>query len=739
MSAVAGAPVAPAGADDLSAFVERDGDGTASLNLLVNDVHCAQCIATIERAMRAEPGVLDARVNLTTRRVRLRWRDGAADAGALVGRLDRLGYPAVPYSPAAIPGAGRQDATALLRALAVAGFAAGNVMLLSVAVWAGDSSGMADSTRALMHWLSALIALPAIAYAGLPFFRSAARALAARRINMDLPISVAVCVTAAISLAELIAERPDVYFDAALMLLFFLLIGRYLDQRTRGAMLSTAENLAALAARPATVLRRDGVREMIPAHAVRLGSRVLVAAGERIPVDGDILSGRTTIDRSLLTGEATPEPAMPGDRVYAGTVNTGDPVTLTATAAGDGTVLTEIVRLVEAAEQGRSAYVRLADKAARLYAPVVHGLALLAFAGWWGFGGLPPREALLIGVAVLIITCPCALGLAVPAVQVVACSRLLKHGVLVKVGDALERLAATDSVLLDKTGTLTFGRPDIVGRDALPEEDLVVAASLAGASRHPLCRSVLRAAGPVPVREGVHEEPAMGLSAASPEGEIRLGNRDWCGVSGDGVAAPAGPELWLRRPGRDPVQIRFADRLRPDAPAFVTWLKKQGFAIELLSGDRAPAVQSAAEVLGIDTWNAAARPADKLARLDGLRQAGRRILMIGDGLNDAPSLAGADASISPAQGADLAQTAADVIFQGDQLESVAVAILTARRARRLVLQNFGLAAAYNAIAVPLAVAGQVTPLIAAVAMSASSIAVTVNALRLGRAAGNPFA
>ena len=739
MSAVAGAPVAPAGADDLSAFVERDGDGTASLNLLVNDVHCAQCIATIERAMRAEPGVLDARVNLTTRRVRLRWRDGAADAGALVGRLDRLGYPAVPYSPAAIPGAGRQDATALLRALAAAGFAAGNVMLLSVAVWAGDSSGMADSTRALMHWLSALIALPAIAYAGLPFFRSAARALAARRINMDLPISVAVCVTAAISLAELIAEHPDVYFDAALMLLFFLLIGRYLDQRTRGTMLSTAENLAALAAQPATVLRRDGVREMVPAYAVRLGSRVLVAAGERIPVDGDILSGRTTIDRSLLTGEATPEPAMPGDRVYAGTVNTGDPVTLTATAAGDGTVLTEIVRLVEAAEQGRSAYVRLADKAARLYAPVVHGLALLAFAGWWGFGGLPPREALLIGVAVLIITCPCALGLAVPAVQVVACSRLLKHGVLVKVGDALERLAATDSVILDKTGTLTFGRPDIVGRDALPDEDLVVAASLAGASRHPLCRSVLRAAGPVPVREGVREEPAMGLSAASPEGEIRLGNRDWCGVCGDGVAAPAGPELWLRRPGRDPVQIRFADRLRPDAPAFVTWLKKQGFAIELLSGDRAPAVQSAAEALGIDTWNAAARPADKLARLDGLRQAGRRILMIGDGLNDAPSLAGADASISPAQGADLAQTAADVIFQGDQLESVAVAILTARRARRLVLQNFGLAAAYNAIAVPLAVAGQVTPLIAAVAMSASSIAVTVNALRLGRAARNPFA
>ncbi len=737
MSAPVEAPAAPA--DDLSAFVERDEDGTASLNLLVNDVHCAQCIATIEKAMRAEPGVVDARVNLTARRLRLSWRDGAADPGALVGSLDRLGYPAVPYSPAALSGAGRRDEAALLRAVAVAGFAAGNVMLLSVAVWAGGSSGMAESTRALMHWISALIALPTIAYAGLPFFRSAAGALAARRVNMDLPISVAVCVTAAISLAELLAERPDVYFDAALMLLFFLLVGRYLDLRTRGAMRSTAENLAALAAQPATVLRPDGTREFVPAHAVRPGARVLVAAGERIPVDGDILSGRTVIDRSLLTGEAVPEAAMPGDRVHAGTVNAGDPVTLAATAAGDGTLLNEIVRLAEAAEQGRSAYVRLADRAARLYAPVVHALALLAFAGWWGFGGLPLRDALLIGVAVLIITCPCALGLAVPAVQVVACNRLLRNGVLVKAGDALERLAAVDTVLLDKTGTLTFGRPEIVGRDALREEDLSLAASLAGASRHPLCRSVLRTAGPAPVREDVREEAAMGLAAGSGANEVRLGNRAWCGVSGSDGSSPDGPELWLRRPGRAPVRFRFADRLRPDAAALVQWLKRQGFGVELFSGDRAPAVRSTAESLGIDAWKAEARPADKLARLDALQQAGRHVLMVGDGLNDTPSLAGADASISPAAGADLAQTAADIVFQGDRLESVALAIRTARRARRLVFENFALAAAYNVLAVPLAVAGHVTPLIAAAAMSASSVAVTVNALRLGRAGRSPFA
>ena len=357
------------------------------------------------------------------------------------------------------------------------------------------------------------------------------------------------CITAAISLAELLSGRPDVYFDAALMLLFFLLVGRYLDLRTRGAMRSTAENLAALAAGPATVLDADGVRRLVPGHTVQPGARVLVAAGERIPVDGDIVSGRTVIDHSLLTGEATPEAAMAGDRVHAGTINAGDPVILTAVATGDGTLLHEIVQLAEAAEQGRAAYVRLADRAARLYAPIVHLLALLTFAGWWGIGDLPPRDALLIAVSVLIITCPCALGLAVPAVQVVACNRLLKNGILVKAGDALERLAVADTVLVDKTGTLTFGRPGIVRRDAIPADDLRLAASLAGASRHPLCRALLRAAGPVPVRADVREETAMGLVADTGDSEVRLGNRAWCGVRTPDGNDAAGSELWLRSPG----------------------------------------------------------------------------------------------------------------------------------------------------------------------------------------------
>jgi Cu2+-exporting ATPase len=720
-------------ATEPSAYVSHLGDGTATMALLVNDVHCANCIRKIEGAMGAEPGVVEARVNLSTRRMTVRWREGEARAGRLIERIEGLGFHPVPYDPETLTGARRADESLLLRSLAVAGFASGNVMLLSVAVWAGAFSDMDEITRSLMHWASALIALPAIAYAGRPFFSSAVKALVARRVNMDVPISLAVIVTAAVSLFEVSVGGPHAYFDAAVMLLFFLLIGRYLDFRTRGAMRSNAENLAALAAQPATVVEDDGTRRFVPSRLVAHGATVIVAAGERIPVDGVVASGTTTIDASLLTGESDPVAAGPRDEVLAGTLNLGEPITVRASATGDRTVLADIVRLVEGAEQGRAAYVRLADRAARLYAPVVHTLALATFLGWWLAGGLSVHDAILIAVAVLIITCPCALGLAVPAVQVAASGRLLRAGVLVKTGDALERLAAADTVVLDKTGTLTLGRPEIVGADTLSESDLAVAASLAAASRHPLCRALLRATGPVAVADGIREVPGMGLSAPSGGGEIRLGNRDWCGVTEVEGATAAQSELWLVRPGATPVRFAFADTVRPDAAPFVAWLRDAGYDVRLLSGDREPAVRALAEDLGIMDWRAGIRPDGKLAALEALKAEGRKVLMIGDGLNDAPSLAAAFASVSPASGSDVAQTAADIVFQSDRLEPVTEAIQIACRSRGLVFQNFGLAAGYNALAIPLAVAGLVTPLIAAAAMSASSIIVTLNALRLARA------
>jgi len=729
-------PVDPGDFDDTvpnadpSAFVQHGAGGIETLNLLVDGVHCGHCIKTVESAMRGEPGVVDARVNLSTRRMTLSWAANAVQPGDLIARLDALGYPAVPFDPAALRGHQADEQAFLLRCLAVAGFASSNVMLLSVAVWAGAFSDMEAVTRGLLHWVSALIALPAIAYAGRPFFRAAIRALVARRVNMDVPISIAVVVTAGVSLFEVITAGPHAYFDAAIMLLFFLLIGRYLDMRTRGAMRSTAENLAALASHPAIVIDAGGGRRALPARSVLKGMTVSIASGDRVPVDGTIASGKTQIDSSLLTGETDPVSAAPGDSVFAGTLNLGTAIQVKASATGGDTVLADIVRLVENAEQNRSIYVRLADRAARLYAPVVHLLAGLTLAGWWFIGDASFHTALLTAVAVLIITCPCALGLAVPAVQVVASGRLLKAGILVKSGDALERLAIADTVVLDKTGTLTMGRPEITNLDDIAPDDLRLAASLAVSSRHPLCKAVVRAAGPVAVHPDAMETPGMGLSVKSEDGEIRLGNREFCNVGTE--LAGSGTELWLNGPGRMAVRFAFADSLRPDAREFVDWLKHEGFAVELLSGDRADVVASAAASLGIDRFRAEIRPEGKLDRLTELEDQGHKVFMIGDGLNDAPSLAGSFVSASPASGADIAQTAADFVFQSDRLEPIAAAIQIACRSRRMVTANFALAAGYNVLAVPLAVAGYVTPLIAAVAMSTSSILVTLNALRLAR-------
>lgn len=715
-------------------YVSRNRDGSRRLNLLVEGIHCANCIRTVESAMKGITGVSDARVNLTTQRLAVTWRNQDLDPSVFVDRLELLGYRAVPFDPQALRDERSSENAFLLRCLAVSGFAAGNIMLLSVSVWAGGFSDMDPATRGLMHWLSALIALPAIAYAGRPFFVSALTALRARRMNMDIPISVAVIVTAGVSLFETSVDGPHAYFDAAVMLLFFLLLGRYLDFRSRGAMRTTAENLAAMASQPAVVLDADGATREIPARNVLPGTIVVVSAGQRVPVDGTVLGAGTRIDSSLLTGETTPVDVGNGDAVHAGTLNIGATIQVLTQAAGEGTVLADIVRLVEGAEQGRAAYVRLADRAARLYAPLVHLLALLSLGGWWFLGGASFHESLLIAVAVLIITCPCALGLAVPAVQVAACSRLMSAGVVVKSGDALERLADADTVVLDKTGTVTMGRPEIVNKEEISPRDLRLAASLAISSSHPLCRAVVRAAGPVEVAADVTEVPGMGLVAEIEGEESRLGNREFCRVDAVPVAgaSSSATELWLARPGRAPVCFSLADSLRPDAADFVAWLKAKGYAIELLSGDRESVVGEIADRLDIDDWQADARPADKLARLAALEKQGRSVFMIGDGLNDAPSLAGALVSAAPATGADISQSAADFVFQTDRIAPVSSAISVAKKSRRLVLVNFWLAGGYNLLAVPLAIAGFVTPLVAAVAMSGSSILVTLNALRLSR-------
>ena len=701
-----------------------------SVSLVVEDMHCGACMTTIERALRRTPGVREGRVNLSTRRVSIAFDAAVTDPQALVDVIGAAGFKAAE----AIEGSSEQEnrrADDLLRRLGVAGFAAANVMLLSVSVWAGAASDMDAAAASLFHWLSALIAMPAIAYSAQPFFRSAKAAIVARRLNMDVPISLGIVLATGMSLFQTFRASHQVYFDAAIMLTFFLLIGRYLDEHVRLKARGAAENLIGLKSLTATVIGSDGTARRMAARALTPGMRVQVAAGERIPVDGRIVEGESEIDESLITGETLPRWGKPGADVHAGTVNMTRAVTVQATATDDSTLLAEIARLMQAAEQGRGQYVRLADRASRLYAPAVHVLGALTFAGWM-LAGAGWELSLTYAVAVLIITCPCALALAVPAVQVAATSRLFAKGVIVKAADGLERLAEVDTVVFDKTGTLTRGEPVLRNGGEISDAVLAEAASLAVASRHPYSRAVVRAARErgltIAAAPSVVEIPGSGLAATSPAGEIRLGSAEWI-KSGDPSGGRTGSLRFADANG-EIANFEFEDAVRPGARDVVSALKLAGYRVALLSGDRETTVNAVAQAVGIaDAW-AGIKPNGKICFIEDLKARGRKVLMVGDGLNDAPALAAAHASLSPSTAADISQTAADAVFQGQPLAPILETMAVARAAQRMSFENFAIAIGYNVVFVPLAMAGYVTPLIAALAMSLSSIAVTANALRL---------
>ena len=734
----------PAERHDLTRFIAARPDGTSELTMAVDGLRCGACVWLIESVLARDDAVLTGRVNMTTRRLTLIWRGAAASGDHLVRRIESLGYRLVPFDPAALAAARDDTGRTLIRALAVAGFATINVMLLSIGVWAGEATGlltgMGPATRDLLHWVSALIALPAVAYAGRPFFRSAFAVLRHGRTNMDVPIGLGVVLVTGISLAQTLSHGHDTYFDSAVALLFFLLIGRVLDHRARGQARLAAELLLTLRTTGATVLTDDGQTAWRPVHQIVVGDRVLAAMGERIGVDGIVIRGRSWVDTSLVTGESVPSPASPGTHVFAGTMNLGAALTIRVAAAEADTLLAACARLIEAAEARRSRFVVLADRVARRYAPAVHLTALLTFLGWYYGAGATLTQSLLTASAVLIVTCPCALALAVPAVQVIATTRLFRAGVLLKSGTALERLAEIDTVVFDKTGTLT--EPSLsLNRDGIDPEALRAAASLAAHSRHPLARVLLAAAGPVTAVETAEEIPGLGVFG----GGMRLGRADfvsaatgapdasidpWHDLSESRPAAPryeaAGPTLWLHRPRHTQVCFTFTERLRAGAADTIARLRAMGLTVKLLSGDRAGPVGRVAAAVGIADWRAECSPVDKAEAVRGM---GGRVLMVGDGLNDGPCLAEAYVSASPATAADISQTVADAVFQGAGLGAVADIVVTARRARSAMRGNIALSIGYNLLMVPLAVAGCVTPWLAAAAMSGSSLLVIGNSFR----------
>ena len=713
---------------DYAAFVTRDGEGVARAAFAVEGIRCAGCMATIERGLARVPGVARARLNFSDRRLSVTWAPGAEpDIAAILAELDALGFTGRPFEPGRVSREEEAETRRLIRALAVAAFASMNVMLLAVSVWAGNVSDMSPENRDLFHWIQAVIALPAAAYAGRPFYEGALKGLRAGRVTMDFPITLGVVLTLVMSVVETLSGATHAYFDGAVMLLFFLLIGRVLDQAMRRRTRAFAENLAALRSTGATLVAPDGTLREVPVSDLDPGARILLRPGERVPADGVVEQGISDLDQSLVTGETAAITVRAGARVFAGALNGNGALTIRVTAPAGQSLLDEVEALMGRALEARSRALVLADRATRLYVPLVHAAAILTFAGWLA-SGAGWHAALLDAVAVLIVTCPCALGLAIPAVQVVAAGALFREGVLLNDGTALERFATVNTVVFDKTGTLTLPEPVLAGTlgDAR-------AARLALSSRHPMALALASAAGDSGPFPGAQEAAGLGVRALVEGVELRLGSPAFCGAEEQAAATlaahPDASVICFRAGEGTPFAIPVRQDLRPDAAEVIASLRESGRRVLILSGDRSSAVAAVAGRLGVAEWEAGLAPQDKIARIEALQRGGARVLMVGDGLNDAPALAAAHASLSPATAAHVSQAAADALFLGRRLAPVLAVLSAGRRARRLMLQNLGISAGYNLLAVPLAALGFLTPLIAALAMSGSSVVVTLNALR----------
>ncbi|WP_442754537.1 heavy metal translocating P-type ATPase [Methylocystis sp. JAN1] len=719
---------------DFESLVTRGEDGARRFEATVDGMTCAACIGEIEQGLAGLPGLDHARLNYTNHRLALEWRDESFDLAQAFERLRRMGYTLHPFELAESEREEIETSRWLLRCLAIAGFAAMNIMLLSVGVWFGVD--IEPTTRDFFHGVSALIALPATAFAGQPFFKSAFAALRAGRLNMDVPISLGVLLALGMSVYETLTHAEHAYFDSATMLLSFLLLGRFLDHAMRRKTRAVAANLAALRAPLACRLTADGAETFTPLARIVPGDVVLVRPGERLPVDGVVATGVSQLDESLITGETRRRGVASGDQVYAGSLNYDGALTIRVEAANGAALLDDIERLLEKATNARSRYVRLADRVSRLYAPMVH-LAALSTALFWMWRGATLHDALVAAICVLIVTCPCALALAVPAVQVVASGALFRAGVLLNSADAIERLAEADTIVFDKTGTLTAPEPRVVNAAEIDASVTDLAARLARASSHPLARAVAQQRPNAAALEA-REEHGLGVWAMIDGVEARLGSPRFCGLDEQAAglgALDADVSLVAFRHGDATALFQVRQTLRSDAVETIRALRALGYSIEILSGDRVEAVEKIAKALDAEQWSGALKPADKVARLDALRAEGRKALMVGDGLNDAPALASAYVSISPIEATQITQAAADAVFLGERLAPVVATLELARKARGLMRENLALSVVYNVFAVPLAMAGWLTPLIAAAAMSGSSILVTLNALRAGAASG----
>lgn len=735
-----------------SAFSRPDAkrENVWESNILIEGMHCAACALTLEDALLGVPGVLTAEVSAGSHRARVHWSADTVRPSDWMGAVQAAGYRAVPANDAFARERRKNEARKALWRLLVAGLCMMQVMMYAYPAYVAEPGDLTAEMEQLLRWASWVLTLPVVLFSCGPFFGSALRDVLHRRISMDLPVALGMLITFAVSTAGTFEPLGifgrEVYFDSLTMFVFFLLSGRWLELRLRDR---TAGALEVLMNRlPDSVARRlgDGSYERVPVRRLAAGDVMRILPGETFPADGVVLQGETTVDEALLTGESRPVARGVGAAVIAGSHNLSSVVQVRVERLGDQTRFAQIVALMESASTTKPPIARLADRIAKPFLLAVLLAAGLAGAFWWGRG---PGHALMVAVAVLIVTCPCALSLATPAAMLAAAGTLARRGVLVRRLEAFEALATIDTVVFDKTGTLTRDAMvlgDIHTRSGVaPEQALAMAAALARHSLHPVSRALVLAAGAAatPVdwqAEGVRELAGAGVSgrvwcghadAAGGRVDLRLGSAGFCGVAitfTESVhSCLSDAQGWL-------ATFELHEQLRSDAMATVSALQDAGINVHLLSGDSEKAAARVAAQVGITAFNGACSPQDKLDFLRHTQHQGRKVAVVGDGLNDGPVLAGAHVSFAFGQAVPLAQAQADFVVLGDQLGAVAQALLLARRTLRVVRQNLWWAAGYNAVCVPLAMVGWMPAWLAGLGMGSSSLLVVLNALRLSHTA-----
>ena len=717
-------------------FVRESGEHVREAALILEGIVCAACVWLNERHVTALPGVIDFSVNYSTHRARLVWDDSKIHLSEILEAIAAIGYLAHPFDPGRQEQLQKQEKKRYLRRMAVAGLGAMQVMMLAVAMYAGAADGMDQGLRNFMRWISLVLATPVVVYSAAPFFSSAWRDLRHRRAGMDVPVSFAIGAAYVASAWATVSGQGEVYFDSVTMFTFFLLTGRYLEMGARHRAGRAAEELMRLLPATATRIGDDGGHEVVPVTDLSPGDRVLVRPGEPVPADGHVVSGSSSVDESLLTGESLPLRRSPGDSLTGGTVNVESPLEMVVDRVGEDTVLSSIMRLLDRAQAEKPRLAMLADRIAGWFVLALLLVAVGVFA-WWS--QQRPADAFWITLSVLVVTCPCALSLATPAAMTAATGALTRLGLLTTRGHALETLARCTDIVFDKTGTLTEGHLSLVAvhcLDELPEtECLALAAALEAQSEHPVAVALQQATGESRLRaEDVRAIPGLGVEGVVDGRRYRIGRFDFAArglpmpdvdTGSDSIVALADEQRLL-------ALFCLRDTLREGAVEAVSGLRRLGVSVHLFSGDHRDRVAHVAAELGIEDAVGEMMPDDKLAALKSLQAEGRIVAMVGDGVNDAPVLAAAQVSIAMGSGTQLAQASADMVLLSSDPGHLVDGVRMARRTRRIIRENLIWALLYNVVALPLAATGHIAPWMAALGMSASSLIVVINALRLTR-------